>query len=67
MTETEMLQWIDTADYEGLLRRWRMDPAGSPWFQGEIGAYYFEMMAARGEDIDPAERVRVSKAIGWGG
>ena len=27
--------WIDTADYEQLLRRWRFAPAGDPAFVGE--------------------------------
>ncbi len=65
MIETEMRQWIDTADYESLLRRWRFSPAGSPWFQGEIGAYYVEKMAAKRIEVGPAEHVRASKVIGW--
>ncbi len=43
MIETEMRQWIDTADYESLLRRWRFSPAGSPWFQGEMGLSFTEI------------------------
>jgi len=65
MTEAEMTQWIDTADYESLLWRWRFHPAGSPWFQGVIGAYYSKKLAARREEVGAEEHVRASKAVGW--
>jgi hypothetical protein len=65
MTEKEMREWIDNADYEALLRKWRFAPPGDPFFQGEIGQYYSKVMAEK-RDADPAGAVRASKRIGWG-
>lgn len=64
MTDQEMREWIDHASYEELLSKWRFHPAGSPWFQGQIGQYYAEVMAKK-RDEDPDEAVRASKHIGW--
>ena len=36
--------YIDSLDYEGLLREWRNAPVGSPWFQGDVGAYWKQRM-----------------------
>lgn len=64
MKETEMKQWIDNATYEQLLNRWRFAPVGSPWFLGDIGKYYSDVMfRKRDEDLDGA--VQASKNIGW--
>lgn len=60
-----MTNWIDRASYEDLLRRWRQEPSGSPWFAGEVGAYYQEVMARKRAEVGDAEHVRASKAIGW--
>jgi hypothetical protein len=59
--------WIDHASYEELLERWRNAPVGSPWFRGEVGQYYKEVMGKRREEVGNAEQVRASKSIGWGG
>ncbi len=61
----DMKEWIDNASYESLLSRWRMAPAGSPWFQGDVGQYYKERMAAKRDEVGPGEHVRASKSIGW--
>jgi hypothetical protein len=61
----EMKTWIDNASYESLLSRWRCAPAGSPWFQGEIGQYYKQVMFAKRDAVGGAEAVRASKAVGW--
>jgi len=58
-------KWIDGATYEELLRRWRFAPAGSLWFQGEIGVYYAKAMNEKGEEAGSEGRVRASKSVGW--
>ncbi len=63
MTIEEMKKWIDDASYEDLLRRWRFDPPGSPWFQGKLGDYYQQMMNKKRETAD---HVAASKRVGWG-
>ncbi len=62
MISQEMKTWIDKADYQSLLEKWRFAPAGSPWFQGEIGQYYSKIMAEKRTQCD---HVSASKAIGW--
>lgn len=57
-------EWIDGATYEDLLARWRFSDAGSPWFVGEVGEYYQEVMKRRKAD-DPAEAVAASRRVGW--
>jgi len=74
-TEQEMKAWIDQASYEDLLRKWRFAEVGSPWFAGEVGEYYKEMMGKRRQAEMVAEtlmtgdvpdvHVRASKRIGW--
>lgn len=65
MTIDERKKWIDNASYEELLTKWRFAPAGSPWFQGEIGIYFDEVIRKRRKEVGEAEHVRISKAIGW--
>jgi phage terminase large subunit-like protein len=64
MTKETMLAWIATASYEQLLRRWRSDPVGSPWFQGEVAKRFEERMVEL-RNANPDEAVRASKSIGW--
>ncbi len=47
MTEEEMKTEIDNMDYEDLLRKWRMASDSDPFFQGEVGKYYSEVMKIR--------------------
>ena len=65
MEYNEMKEWIDNASYTELLRRWRFAPAGSFWFQGEIGDYYQKVMGERRRKMVPGEHIRASKEIGW--
>lgn len=60
-----MKDWIDNATYEELLRRWRNASAGDPFFQGETGKYYSEVMARKRGETPHAEQVAASKRIGW--
>ena len=59
---SEMKRWIDNASYVELLRRWRFEPSGSPWFQGEVGDYYNKVMR---EKKQKADHVQASKEVGW--
>lgn len=62
----EQKDWIDNAEYEELLRRWRFSPSGDPMFMDEAGQYYKAVMAKRrAEPEGQAEHVRASKSIGW--
>jgi len=65
MIDLEMKEWIDNASYEQLLSKWRSAPAGSPFFQGEVGDYYSKVMAKKKEAVGHAEAVRSSKSVGW--
>ncbi len=64
MTIEQMKEWIDNASYGQLLARWRFAPAGSPWFQGELGDYYAQAMDKSRRETDNGECVRASKALG---
>ena len=66
MIPKKFKDWIDTASYEELLRKWRFATIGSPWFQGETGDYFSKVMSRKKAEISDAEAVRVSKEIGWG-
>lgn len=60
-----MKAWIDNADYQDLLERWRNAPVGSPWFQGAVGEYYSKAISERRRKVSDAEHVAASKSIGW--
>ena len=65
MTTKEMKQWIDNASYEDLLRKWRFAKIGDPFFQGEIGEYYCDIMKRRRAEVNDDEHTMTSKQIGW--
>ena len=65
MTKEEMIKWINCASYHQLLEHWRFAKAGDPFFIGEVGKYYSEVMGEKRAE-KPDEAVRVSKDIGWG-
>ena len=67
MTIGEMIEWIDSASYEDLLRKWRFEKPDSPWFQGEVGDYFNDVMSRRTSRLSHEELVRISKKIGWKG
>ena len=60
-----LIDWIDAASYEQLLRKWRFTPSGDPLFEGEVGEYYQKAMEKAREAVGPAEAVAASKRIGW--
>ena len=65
MTETEMIDWIDSADLESLLRRQRFAPLGSPWFSGSVGDHFGEVLGKRRREAGPEAWTATSKKIGW--
>jgi hypothetical protein len=66
MTEAEMIAWIDHADLEALLSRWRFEPTGSPWFVGAVAEHYSATMKQRQAEVGPAAWTDASKNVGWG-
>lgn len=67
MIDATAKEWIDNADYEQLLSRWRNAPIGDYMFQDETGDYYSKVMAEKRKQVGNAEHVRASKTIGWEG
>lgn len=55
---------IDALSYTELLRRWRFEPGGNAWFEGETGEYWSERMNEL-RDSPGVDHVAVSKSIGW--
>jgi hypothetical protein len=65
MNEQEMRAWVDAASYETLLEKWRFAGSGDPFFIGEIGSYYKQVLFRKGEEVGHAARVAASKSVGW--
>jgi hypothetical protein len=65
MSVVDMKWWVDGASYEQLLGKWRFEPSGSPWFEGEMGNYYQAVMLQRSRETSDEARVRASKSLGW--
>lgn len=63
VTNAEREEWIRNASYKELLRKWRYEPAGSPWFEGEVGVYYTKVMALKKAEVGHDAAVRASKEI----
>jgi len=66
VTESQK-KWIDNANYEELLSRWRFAPLGDSMFQGDTGDYYSKIMREKRESMENDEHVNASKRIGWQG
>lgn len=64
MTDEERIEFIKEADAETLLRLWRLEPSGSPWFTDKVGDEFTSTMGAMRKS-DPAAWVAASKKIGW--
>lgn len=63
-----MKAWIDNADYETLLRKWRFGASGDPFFQGDMGKYYSDRMFGLRDKLNeeqPGATVGASKNVGW--
>lgn len=64
-SKEELLDFVETASYEDLLRLWRFEPIGSPYFVPGIYEHVVETMKQKGEELTPVERAQISKDIGW--
>lgn len=60
--DEKMKQWIDEASYEQLLSKWHSAPIGDPFFLGETGRYYCQVMKQRRE-TDPMKHIRTIENI----
>lgn len=60
----ELKAYIEDMSYEQLLSRWRFDPIGSSFFQGESGELATERMKVLRADSS-IDHVGASKRIGW--
>jgi len=65
MTPEQMKAWIDNATYEQLLDKWRWACVEDPFFCGDVGNYYVDVMSKRRSQVGDDEHVRASKSIGW--
>jgi hypothetical protein len=66
VTGQEMVDWIDNASYEELLRRWRFGPMGDEIFQSKMGEYYQAKLEERRQEVGDEVAAKVSKLVGWG-
>lgn len=64
MTE-ELKQEIDSMSYFEMFRQRRFAPIGHKYFNGETGIYFQKVMGEKEKNISQAERVAISKKIGW--
>lgn len=64
MTDQERLDWVARATLRQLLEKWRFEPMGSPWMDGDVGKKIsLRLVELRKED--PVEWTRASKQLGW--
>lgn len=56
---------IDKMSYYEMLKLYRFAKISYPYFQGEIGEYFAEMMNKKEEELLPGEKVAISKQMGW--
>lgn len=62
----ERIAWIEQASYEDLLRKWRREPLGSPWFADEkVFRVFNTAMHKKKAELSPEQQVQASKNIGW--
>lgn len=57
--------WIDQADYETLLRKWRFGKSPEPLFMWETGSYFVKTMYEKKIKLSFSEQVRINKSVGW--
>lgn len=65
MIADETRALIDAMDYEKMLRLYRFEPSGSPWFTGETGDYFHITMLEKKNALSNEEQVEISKRVGW--
>ena len=57
---------INAMTYEEMLAHRRFAPHGNEMFVGKMGDYCKKVMKAKGDKLTNAEKVRISKDVGWG-
>ncbi|HMZ92971.1 MAG TPA: hypothetical protein PLD56_00480 [Chitinophagales bacterium] len=55
--------WIDNADYEQLLYKWRYSIVGEQFFLSEIGNYYKSVMLEKKKSFIPKKIISVNKKV----
>lgn len=60
MIDPHLKASIDSMTQEEMARLWRYAPAGSAYFEGEVGRYFEQVFMDRG-GMTPT----ISKKIGW--
>lgn len=65
-SDSAKIEWIRSAKYEDLLRRWRFEPIGSKdWFMGPVGEAFRKRMQQCREKLSIQEAMEISKRVGW--
>lgn len=62
---SDLKRKIDNLSYEDMLRKHRFEPIDSDFFIGETGDYFYLKFNRLKKKITEAEKVRVSKKVGW--
>ncbi len=66
-TVKEMADWIDSASYEELLKKWRFSEIGDPYFTNtDVGKYFEYVMFDKKSSLSQDEQSSISKRVGWG-
>ena len=63
--DPKIKQQIDEMNYEAMLSMWRFSPCPHPWFQGETGDYFKEVMGKKRDALSPGMHTAISKSLGW--
>lgn len=58
-------KWLHEADYESLLRLWRFEPNGSPWFEGDIGRLFYKRFDTVRNRLSVNDMLIISKRVGF--
>jgi len=57
---------IDNMSYEEMFKLRRFAPIGDTLMIGDTGTYFLDVLYKKEKEIPSAERVAISKRIGWG-
>lgn len=61
----ELLDWIDQASYEDLLRKWRFAPVADLLFVGAVGVHFVKVFEGKKKSLPSNVQVAISKKVGW--
>ena len=65
MNQAEMLEWVEKATNEELLRKWRFAKIGDPFFQDVDVSAAVSKRLAHLRNQNPDEYTAISNRIGW--